>query len=122
MVLDIKNFEEIRLKGEELYKTLSEIYCPYFKEKISFNSQGLEHLKFKQRGRARSEQDQYMRFRLIHLAPEVLRISSSVQGVWETKKFEHFKTNNRWEQVLKQVIYYEFIAVIQRNRVKVIVK
>lgn len=117
-----QQFKEVKEKGEELYKSLGEIYCPYFKEKITFNAQGLEHLKFKQREKARYEQDQYMRFKLIYLAPEVLKISSSVQGIWETKRFEYFKTNKKWENVLKSITYFEFIAVIKRNRVKIIVK
>jgi len=119
---DLENFEKVSMQGEELYKTFADIYCPYFKEDISFNAQGLEHLKFKQRGKARLEQDQYMRFKLIHLAPLVLQISSSVQGIWETKRFEYVKMNSKWNNVLKQITYYEFIAVIKRNRVKIIVK
>ena len=117
-----QQFKEVKEKGEELYKSLNEIYCPYFKEKISFNAQGLEHLKFKQREKARYEQDQYMRFKLMYLASEVLKISSSLQGVWETKRFEYIKINKKWVKVLKNVTYYEFIAVIKRNRVKIIVK
>jgi hypothetical protein len=63
-----------------------------------------------------------MRFKLINLAPEVLKISSSVQGIWETKRFEHLKVNKKWENTLMNVVYYEFIAVIKRNRVKIIIK
>lgn len=122
MSLDLENFDKIRIEGETFYKSLKEIHCPYFKDKVSFSSQGLEHLKFKQRGKARLEQDQYMRFKLIHLAPEVIKISSSLQGVWETKRFEHVKTNNKWQKMLKHVTYYEFMAVIKRNRVKIVVK
>ena len=44
-----QQFNEIKQKGENFYKTIDQVYCPYFKEKISFNAQGLEHLKFKQR-------------------------------------------------------------------------
>ncbi len=118
----LENFEEIRIKGEVFYKNLKDIYCPYFKDSISFSSQGLEHLKFKQRGKARLEQDQYMRFKLLHLAPMIIQISNSLQGIWETKRFEYIKTNSKWQNVMKKVIYYEFIAVIKRNRVKIIVK
>ncbi len=117
-----QEFKNIKEKGEELYKSLGEIYCPYFKEKITFNAQGIQHLKYKQRDKARHEKDQYMRFKLMHLAPEVLKISSSVQGILETKKFEYIKFHKRLDRVLKVVTYYEFIAVIKRNRVKVIVK
>jgi len=122
MSLDLENFEEVRIKGEKFYKSIGEVYCPYFKEKISFSAQGLEHLKFKQREITRLRQDQHMRFKLINLAPEIIKISSTVQGIWETKKFEHIKTNNKWKYILKNVTYYEFMAVVKRNRVKIIVK
>lgn len=117
-----KEFKEIKEKGEEIYKSFGEVYCPFFKEKVSFNAQGLEHLKYKRRDKSRHDKDQYMRFKLMHLAPEVLKISSSVQGILETKKFEDIKFHSRVDKVLKSVTYYEFIAVIKRNRVKVIIK
>ena len=117
-----EQFEDIKTTGEILYKSLCDVYCPYFKGKISFDAQGLEHLKFKRRYKARSEKDQYMRFKLIHIAPEILKSSHTLQGVFETKKFEKIKTNSRWEYVQKPVSYFEFIAVIKRNRCKVVVK
>ncbi len=117
-----EEFEKIKINGESFYKSITEVYCPYFKEKIAFNAQGLEHLKYKYRGKSRLEQDQYMRFKLINLAPEVIKISSSLQGIWETKKFEHIKVHSRLDKILKNVTYYEFIAIIKRNRVKIIIK
>ena len=117
-----EEFEKVKSNGESFYKSIMEVYCPYFKEKIPFNAQGLEHLKYKYRGKSRLEQDQYMRFKLINLAPEVLKISSSLQGIWETKKFENIKVHSRLDKILKNVTYYEFIATIKRNRVKIIVK
>jgi hypothetical protein len=115
-------FEDAKTKGESFYKNIGEIYCPYFKEKISFNARGWEHLKFKRLERARFETDQYMRLKLIHLAPEILKLSHTVQGISETKKFERIRVHSRTDTVLKVVNYYEFIAVIKRNRVKIIVK
>jgi hypothetical protein len=117
-----KELEYIKTKGEAFYKNIGEIYCPYFREKVSFNSKGLEHLKFIQREKARLEKDQYMRFKLIHLAPEILRLSHTIQGVFETKKFEKIRVHSRTDTVLKLVSYFEFIAVIKRNRVRIIVK
>lgn len=121
-MIDVTDFEEVRSKGEEFYKTITEVYCPYLKEKVSFNALGLEHLRYKQRDNARLVQDQYMRFKLIHLAPEVLKGSHTVQGILETKRFEKIRVNSRTDAILKPVVYYEFIAVIKRNRVKIIVK
>ncbi len=118
----IEDFETIKLKAEQTYKTFGEVYCPYLKEKVIFNSFGLEHLKFKQHRKARSEQDQSMRFKLLYLIPEVIKASHTLQGILETKRFEYIKVNNRWERILKIVTYYEFIAVIGRNRIKVVIK
>jgi len=114
--MDTKN------KGEELYKNLDQVYCPYFKDKISFGAQGLEHLKFKRRDKARLDKDQYMRFKLLHLAPEILELSHTIQGILETNKFERVRIHNRTDVILKPVTYYEFIAVIKRNRIRVIIK
>ena len=63
-----------------------------------------------------------MRLKLLHLAPIVLRTSATLQGVWETKNFERIRANSRTETILKTVTYYEFVAVVEKVRVKVIVK
>ena len=117
-----EEFNKVKSEAEELYKNLDQIHCPYFQEKISFGAQGLEHLKFKRREKARLEKDQYMRFKLLYLAPEILKSSHTLQGVLETKKFERIRMNSRTDNLLKLVTYYEFIAVIKRNRVRIIIK
>ena len=122
MTLELENFEEVRIKGEEFYKTLTDVDCPYFKNKVFFNAQGLEHLKFKQKRKARPQQDQYMRLKLLHLAPIVLRASATLQGIWETKTFERVRVHGRTDSILTSVEYCEFVAVIEKIRVKVIVK
>jgi hypothetical protein len=119
---NLENFEEVKLKGEKFYKSLKDIHCPYFNDKVYFNSQGLEHVKFKGRNKARLEKDQYMRFKLLYLVPEILRASRTLQGIRETNHFERIRVHNRTDTILKPVTYYEFIAVIKRNRLRVIVK
>ena len=117
-----EEFRKVKTQGEALYKSFDDVYCPYFKEKVSFGARGLEHLKFKRFEKTRHEQDQYMRFKLLNLAPEVLRRSHTLQGVFETKKFERVRIHGRTDAIIKPVTFYEFIAVIKRNRVKIIVK
>lgn len=117
-----QQFKDVKEKGEEFYKSLGEVFCPFLKEKVSFGAQGLEHLKFKRREKARADKDQYMRFKLLHLAPEILKSSHTLQGILETKKLERIRMNSRTDTVLKPVTYYEFIAVLKRNRVRIVVK
>ena len=117
-----EDFQKIKSEAEDFYKNIGEIYCPYFKGKIAFNVKGLKHLKFKSDKQARPSKNQYPRLKLIYLAPEVLKQSHTLQGIWRIKRFEAQKTNSRWEHVLKEVVYYEFIAVLENVRVKVIIK
>lgn len=120
---DEENFETIREKAEVFYDEIGDVACPYFGgDHIAFNAKGIRHLKFKSDERARPREDQFPRLKLLRLAPEVLRLSRTVQGIWHTKLFERQKMHSRWEKVLKEVTFYEFLAVLDNVRVKVIVK
>ncbi len=119
---DEEDFLRIKNEAEKFYQEIGAVYCPYFKVKIVFNTKGLKHLKFKSNRQARPRKDQYSRFKLMSLAPKVLEQSHTLQGIWQIRRFEFQKTNSRWERIMKDVIYYEFIAVMNNVRVKVIVK
>lgn len=117
-----KKFDEAKIAGESLYSSLSEEFCPYFQEKIVFNSKGLEHLKFRRHGKARSRSDQYMRFKVLYLAPKVLGASRTLQGISKLQTFERIRMHSRVETKMVPTIFYEFIAIMDEARVKVIVK
>lgn len=115
-------FEKTKEKAEALYRTFGSVNCPYLKAKVRFDTNGLAHIKFKSWGRPRSRFEQYIRLKLVHLAPEVLQQSHTVQGIWNTTHWERQKKYGRWEKIPKPVTYYEFVAVVGKVRVKVIVK
>lgn len=119
---DEDDFVEVEKKAEEFYTSIPEVYCPYFSEKIAFNSAGFKHLKFKSDQVARSRSEQYARLKLLTLAPQVLSLSRTVQGISHTKHFERIRMHSRTDTILKPVSYYEFIAVLENVRVKVVVK
>ena len=121
-IKDPEDFEKVKQEAEKFYSSIGDVHCPYFEARVPFNSKGLKHLKFKSEKVARPRIDQYSRLKLIPLAPEVLKSSKTVQGIWQTKKFETQKTNSRWERVMKDVAYFEFIAVLKGVRLKVVVK
>ena len=119
---DSKDFQEVKATAETFYHSLGKVRCPYFESHVMFNAKGIRHLKFKADEVARSSEDQYSRLKLLRLAPDVLKKSHTVQGIWHTKVFETEKTNGRWERVLREVSFYEFMAVLDNVRLKVIVK
>ena len=115
-------FLKIKQEAEEKYSKLEPVYCPYLKSKVHFNLKGLEHIKFKQWQKARVIGDQYTRFKLLYLAPEIIKNSHTLQGKKETKEWERQKKHGKWQKILKDVTYFEFVAVIGKVRIKVIVK
>jgi hypothetical protein len=117
-----KDFEILKQKAEDYYHSIVSVWCPYFQEKISFNAKGLRHLKFKSDERARTERDQYARLKLLPFVPEVLNKSKTVQGINKTRLLEEEKNNGQWKRAMKDVTFYEFIAVLENVRIKVIVK
>ena len=117
-----QDFEKARTDAETFYAAIGEVRCHYFNEKVNFNASGLKHLKFKSDKVARSHTEQYARLKLLAFAPQVISLSRTVQGIWHTKHFERIRMHSRTDTVLKPVSYYEFIAVLENVRVKVIVK
>jgi len=121
-----EKFNEIKTEAESFYKTIGKVRCPYFGDNVYFNIKGWEHLVFKSWNNTRIVNDQFARLRHIKLAPEVIRNSKTLQGVWTTQKIERVKRNSRWDKVLKLITYYEFIAIMESHgskiRVKIIVK
>ena len=122
-----EKFNEIKNDSEDFYNKIGNVHCPYFKEKINFNSKGWDHLIFKNWNRTRLISDQFSRLRHIKLASKVVEDSKTLQGTWTTNKFERVKKKDgSWQQILKMTTYYEFIAVMESHgskiRVKVIIK
>jgi hypothetical protein len=118
-----EEFEKLKQGAEALYKSIKEgVLCPYFSEKISFNAKGIEHLKFSRKNHARPRQDQYMRLKLLHLAPRVLGLSKTIQGISERTGFELVRSSAHNEILPKFCTYYEFVAIIDKSRVRIVVK
>ena len=64
-----QDFKEVKEKSEKFYKSVQDVYCPYFKEKVSFGSAGLDHISFKNKDTTRILQDQYIRVMCTHIWP-----------------------------------------------------
>lgn len=122
MEIPKEKFENVKAKAEEFYKSIDKVRCPYLNDEVSFNAKGLDHIKFKRFGKSRSNMDQYMRLRLIKLAPIVLKKSHTLQEFFETKSFERIRSNTRWEKKMVIVKYYGFVSIVNQSRVKIIVK
>lgn len=120
--IDPAKFERARQNAEASYKAIDKIRCPFFNEDVAFNAKGLEHIKFTRIRQARPHRDQYIRFRLVALAPKIIQQSHTLQGVSMRNNLERMKINSRWDTIMRPVTYYEFVAVVKDVRVRVIIK
>ena len=116
------DLNSIKPLAEEEYRKIGEVFCPYLQGKVSFNAKGLDHIKFKDWDKARPVQDQYMRLRLLKIAPEILKKSHTLQEFFEKNRLERQKINSRWEMRMIHVKYYGFVSIVNTHRIKIIVK
>lgn len=119
---DEKIINETKERVEKEYKSVQKIWCPFLKDYVYFNTEGFEHLLFKSWNRSRSLAEQYTRLRLFHLAPEIIAKSHTLQESDERYLFVRQKINSRWENRMKLVYYYVFIAIVKKVRLKIIIK
>jgi hypothetical protein len=91
------------------YEMIGMVFCPYLGEMVRFNRKGIQHVSFKSDGTLRAPKDRAIRFSVLYLAPKVISRSYTIQN----KEIRH-RT--------KSISFYEFIAIIECKRVKVIIK
>ncbi|KKR13750.1 MAG: hypothetical protein UT42_C0039G0005 [Candidatus Falkowbacteria bacterium GW2011_GWA2_39_24] len=122
MEISFEKFTKIKSDAESFYKTIGEVHCPYFNERITFNSKGLDHIKFKEWNKTRLIKDQYLRLKFLCLSPEIIKKSHTLQEFRESNNFERQKINSRWERRIITVKYYAFVAILNNIRLKIIIK
>ncbi|MDP2821018.1 MAG: hypothetical protein Q8O39_02355 [bacterium] len=120
-IIDEK-FEKVKQIAKLDYNKIKKVKCPFLQDYVYFNKDGFDHLLFKTWNRSRSQLEQYSRLRLLSLVPEIIAKSHTLQEYDERKIFVRQKINSRWEQRMKMVRYYVFVAVVKTVRLKIIVK
>jgi hypothetical protein len=120
---DLKKFEKIKKVAEDVYKNVEYVECPFLRRKIKFNTKGLDHIKFKAWNKTRLVSDQYMRFKFLKLAPEILKRTGTLQEFVEKNSFERVRSDSKWNKKMVPVKYYGFVAILNyKIKVKVVVK
>jgi len=119
---DIEKVKQAKENAENEYNKIQKIWCPYLSDYVYFNTKGFNHLIFKSWNTTRTLAEQYTRLRLLCFVPEIVRKSHTLQEYDERKMFVRQKINSRWENRMKNVYYYVFVAIIKKARLKIIIK
>ncbi|MFA5773438.1 MAG: hypothetical protein WC908_02065 [Candidatus Paceibacterota bacterium] len=127
MVTDLNFNEEENLRLSEclekakiIYSKNNEIYCPYFHQKITLNSDGFNHLQYKSNRMPRNVSAQIRKLTLLKKAVEIIpkigtlqEYRTGVEKVDKKGKDNFFKT--------KPVEYWGFHAILNDKKCKLII-
>ena len=118
------NYKEIRNNARTYYKSIYNIFCPALKNTILFQSAGFKHIIYKSHGNIRDKPSQVMRFQLLRHVTYLVKITTTIQEYEETIQRFHYYKKKVGKKVLfqKQVYYWGIIAIINNNKIKVILR
>ncbi len=114
---NFKNFFKKQKKlAREIFNNTKVVFCPYFHQKIFFNSNGFHHLRYSSR-RERPQKEQLLKFNLLPLAINVIKKSGTIQ------EYRSDFIKNRKKPGSKNVAYWAFIAICSaktgKNNIKI---
>lgn len=117
-----ENYLTVREQTRKLYGSFGCVKCSALEgQSIFFTSEGFNHLLYKNK-RERNKKDQFMRFKVLDLAKKILDITTTYQEYEEIiqKILVKVKKHKEYQSVL--VKYWGFIAIIERKKLRVVVR
>ena len=110
-------YNKLKEKAKQIFEANPIIYCPYFSEHITFNSDGFHHLQFSNR-RERNKNEQNLKFSLLSLAIKIIKKSGTIQE-YRTGLCEVGKKGKDGFTKTKNVEYWGLEAIVGENKIKV---
>lgn len=115
--------QEVLARARAIYTQKSEVYCPYFNQKIALTSDGFNHLQYKPNRQPRNVKVQILKLRLLRKALDVLSKTGTLQEY--RQKIEKIgKRDERGFYQTKNVQYWGFHAILNgyKHKIKVIIR
>ncbi len=81
---DISNYEKLREDAQKFYNGIGRIFSPVLNQEVHFNSEGFNHIIFKNPRSERERSSQILRFKLLPPAIKLIKISTTHQEFEET--------------------------------------
>jgi len=115
-------YEELKKEAQELYNSTRKVFSPLFNEKVSFPSEGFNHIVFKKGRKEREKSSQVLRFQLLKKAIKLLSVATTYQEYDEKIGSFTVKIRKKKEERTKIVRYWGIIAIIDGTKIKVIIR
>jgi hypothetical protein len=116
-----KNYRKIRNNTENYYKKIGKIFCPVFNDVVYFNSEGFNHLMYKNKS-VRPQKEQSIKFKLISIAKEIIERSHLFQEYDEGLVYVVRKKFKKKTNVKALSKYWGFVGIVNNIRVKTIIR
>jgi hypothetical protein len=122
----LSRFKKVLVEAEAYYKTIGAVHCPYFNKKVTFNSDGFHHLRYKVAGSEREKSAQMYKFSLLPGAVEIVSSSGTLQQYRKQWGAVGRKKNSDGSRDMKEMEYFAFEGILGEGnsmmRIKVIVR
>lgn len=115
------DYIKIKENSSIIYKEHNKLFSPYFKDNIVFNSEGFNHLIYKNKSE-RPKKEQAMRFKLLPRAFKLMELTTVKQDFYESNMSIKKKFNGKNKYIEERVLYYGFIGIIDDFRIKVVIR
>lgn len=119
---DLSSYEKLKSDAQNFYNNISSAFSPAFNQNVYFNSEGFNHIIFKSSRSERERSSQVLRFKLLHLAVKLVKLSTTHQEFEETLKEFEIKSHKKRIRKSKAVRYWGVIAIIDSRKIKVILR
>ena len=115
--MDAEYFNERKEKARAIYNAQHNIYNPYLKSEVIFNSDGFHHLQFSAR-RERNKKEQLLKFSLLPLAIAVIKNSGTLQEYRKELVASGKKGKDGFTR-MKEAEYWGFVAILSESKIKI---
>jgi hypothetical protein len=96
---DVSNYEKLKEDVQNFYNYIGKASSLALKQDIYFNLEGFNYNIFKGSSSERERPSQILRFKLLHLAVKLIKLSTSYQEFEETLK--EFEVKNHKKRIRK---------------------
>lgn len=118
----LSKYTEIRKRAKEVYDTFGKVFSPALGQYIHFTSNGFNHLIYSGAKKERDKRTQILRFDLLEKAKFILETSTTHQEYEEEMEYTRVNRHGKYVSVNLVVKYWGFIAIIDKFRIKIVVR
>jgi hypothetical protein len=118
----MSKYKDEKSQAEHYYKQLKPIFCKALKAEIHFNRLGFQHIIHKKGRHIRESWIQVERFKLLPVAVRLVELTTTYQEY--QAELVKMKIEQMGEPVCrnKEVIHWGLIAILDKKKVKVILR